>query len=350
MLDIFLLYSKGIEIYLELVKTNPNVDISIPSLLSGLPEFKVEILKSENNFFFEKYTDFSPPNFCCKFSEIENRLLQYIDCLQGNELTLDKEFGQALQKLLYSNGVFLGQIMLEILQKKCSIRVYNDFFVTFKLKYPAKFVISYKNLYSVIYDFSTKKLIFSGIENVDKSISFPLEVIDIQSSSEFILENNYCGDIFISCNSVNKNVIINEDIDKETSNDILDKIIQSMILIDMMDALQDVYIDDENSGLILCFDPVLDNEEINLVLATIKQKYAGAKLTSSPREDDSSWWIIEIYKSKSIQTQIEQSYTLDFPRDTGNSAGSLENKGTISIEDLSKEINANSLINSIDKG
>jgi hypothetical protein len=81
---------------------------------------------------------------------------------------------------------------------------------------------------------------------------------------------------------------------RQSVDNVFDTVIQQLLRFDALDTLQDVIIDDDGVTLLLCFDPILTQAEVQAVLKALQSTYRQAKLIDSPGKDTSAWWVIEI--------------------------------------------------------
>jgi hypothetical protein len=87
-------------------------------------------------------------------------------------------------------------------------------------------------------------------------------------------------------------------IENPTQEDHLEAILRKLIVSQDMDVLQDVEFDEDTGSLYLFFDPVLMPDEVEEILASIRQERGEIQLIASPdmsipgESVESEWWVV----------------------------------------------------------
>lgn len=89
---------------------------------------------------------------------------------------------------------------------------------------------------------------------------------------------------------------------RETSDEVVDNVIQKLVRTDTLDTLQDVIFDEKT--VFFCFDPILREDEVEVILEQIKQEYPQATLAEKPKANEASWWVVEINDTSDVAAQV----------------------------------------------
>jgi hypothetical protein len=364
--DIFSIFNKGQAVYELLQKDNPEVNLTLPVLNGENANMSVAICASskpktisvtgDNDF--RKYAALNK-TFRGSAEVISQNFDYFLNTLSAFPTNLYQDFCRELRVLFTRDGQFIFTLLSE--QFKHAMKVYfssdplpNDVQMIFYVSHPAKIVVysSTKDV-SSIYTFSDNKLRLTGFKDQGRvPDSLPgvfrdfFQVDEVVFVPDFIVES--CGAEFYF-SSEHKHYLsrnsLKESIENETADEVLDKVIQSLVLIDMLDALCDVVIDEEETGLVLCFDPILKKLEIEFILMTIKQKYSTAMLVSSEQDDDV--WCIAIYREEKTTNLMKNSGQNDTISSDTSIAGDIGIKSDTVLDQAAKDIDLDALVNSM---
>lgn len=88
------------------------------------------------------------------------------------------------------------------------------------------------------------------------------------------------------------------DIENPTVEDHLEAILRRLIVTQDMDVLQDVEFDDDTGAIYFFFDPILEDDEVEEIMAAIRQERGDIALIASPDMSldgetvESDWWVL----------------------------------------------------------
>lgn len=357
-MDIFSLFHHAHQVYGKLQEMYPKVDISLPALTSESPDLDLNVvLKKEE---LVQKVDLKPDTPYQKFKqlpeiirgaqeEITTLLRTYVKNVGALPVTLYREYSQALSSVFLPGAGSVVPAICQVFEEVASPYFQGESMtkeVKIKVSYPAKISVYCKvHNAAMVYCFCDKSLVFSGFakpELVGTDVSFPLPVKETKVIETAITEANLVLLRFPTCR---KTVLLEREfIYQETADDMLDTVIQKLILLDVLDALQEVIISD-SGGLFLCFDPVLDLDEMETILLHLKEGYPQAQMSDQPSEE-SPWWIIEIPKVGDTAVQVSSA---------GVEPGTMSPGGVImkpddrTVASIAKDVDVGNVLTSLEK-
>jgi len=352
MKDIFAIFEAGLQIYRKLAQDEPTVGVSLPALATdtGTP-LKVEVdttgqtgKKTMSVNAGSPLQQFSqlPLVISCAAGDGEAKLKGYIRRLEALPVAIFKEYAAALtQSFLEGNKVISGMAeAFAAFSGECP-----DLQMKFKVSYPACLrVYSPEKSKALTYFFADGRAVLMGFDEdlIDKTqVVLPgLLVKVVEVSTEYVIESApILGRLRIGAV---RRTFLCEDLatpGDESIDDSLDKILQRLILVDHLDSLQDIIIEEEKGTLYLCFDPVLTQEEVQIVLDAVKATYPQAVLSDNPGPQSSAWWVVTVALVKDAEAAVMGS---------GQAAPGAENEQGVIAKSGSSPVTA--LARSVDVG
>jgi len=249
-------------------------------------------------------------------------------------------------------GQTIANLLAEFIQAYFNISPdLQKFSATLKLEYPVRIcVYSAEHNVALLYDFSTKRMVLSGFKegilHIAELVSkWPLPILQTVVQEQILTEKFIPSKLILNTNTV---FLTEESESNESSEEIIDKVIQILLVTDTLDVLQDVVIEETERSILFMFNPIISVEEVALVLNAIKEKYNQAFVAAVPQGiesplEKSNWWIIEIGFVDKLRDEIKTIYRA--PEEVEEKPEMVSGKA-VPVSDLSSLIDVgNSLVN-----
>lgn len=356
MIDFFCVFKMANEVYGKLQQDFPQMDLRVVDWGSA-QGFSIETKVTTEPTAREKalaadtpYKTFGQLPLEVKGAAVDiDRILRgHIESIQKIPVELYRQFAEKLEGLFFGGPPSLIQRMAEYLG-----RVISGYFkeetgeteIDFRIRvcYPAAVIATCvaKNV-ALKYCFCDQRLVLSGFAEKSLVDSGGYESLGLDVNEFSIKE-------LVVAESVPSLALLLErtDIYQQTADDILDCIIQKLIIADALDALQDVLIS-EDGGLVLYFDPILAQDEMETIIILLRESYPQVSLAATPDTDDSQWWVVEIRRLGDTAVQIATA-----GREDGQippPCGVIAKFGGATMTSIAKEIDVDAAVNAAGGG
>jgi hypothetical protein len=343
-MDIFSRFHTAHQVYAKLFPDDQNVDVS------GAGEDALSIVvnrvKSDDK---PKYSEFVqlPTDFRGSSSSVQKQVQAYAANLKGSSVSLYREFGAAIEREILGKGILEAAVtaFTEIVKSHPGLHTLpEEMEVRIKLAQPAKLIVfSQACGVALLYNFQTREVRLSGFREPSvvtyrsqlEKIGLPIESVEVveglvSETTAVILQEP-------------RRIILTERISvyQQTTDDVLDNVIQRLVLCDALDAVQDIILGDDGE-IFLCFDPVLEQDEIDAIVGAIKEKYPQAVCVDTP-EGGVQWWVVEISRISDTAVEIANTNTAMVPS-TPPAKGIIAKKADDTISSIAKEINVDAAL------
>jgi len=369
-MDIFFVFAEANKNYELLQRENHRVDLSVPGLSSSAQEDAIALnvvvttpkgagktISVADDAPFRQYQRL---NKVLKgpVRNVEKQLGYFVGALKKLQVTFYQEFSSHLQRLFTVPGpgllarfagAFAG-VVKEYFQAPCPLEALE---VKVKLDYPASISCYYqeKNC-GAIFRFTGRRLVLSGFpkpEIVDPSPVSKVVKPDVVAVQEGVITET-ATKILLHLPSSMRAVSLVEEVNPflETTDEIVDGIVQKLVIMDALDALQDIILDD--NIIYLCFDPCVEQDEMDVIMTMVKQAYPQALLASKPDGKDSPWWVVQISRVTGIAAQVVGAPVSDDTAPAMGKDGVIAQAAAEPIGNIVKNISVDQVITSVGKG
>ncbi len=365
MIDPFSIFQSAHQIYGKLQQDSPGVNLHVPVLEpeTGDQEFmdlnvKIkkhpEPIKSGIDAGESPYQMFMqlPQEIRGDIADANKRLDTYISDIEALPVSIYGSYAKSLRILFFGETPLIArmaqaleQIILSYFKRTELMR--NEFSIRVKLTYPASIVVYWqeKNV-ALKYDFGDKHLTISGF--YDKALldyqsavaGLNLPVSGVQVKSDVTEDFSPSVVIIHFPDPLNERVFVYQ----QTADDMLDHLIQKLVILDLLDALQDVAIE-EDGGIYLFFDPILEPDEIETTVGILREAYPQTTLIATPEDQDSDWWVIEVSKLSDTTVQVSNA-EVGQPVEQ-DPEGIIAKKGQGVMQDIAQEVNVDAALQAI---
>lgn len=314
-MNLFAIFDRAHAIYVKLQQDDPSVDVSMSRELDSdessgvgrmglginLPKRQGLIKPGELASPYQKFIQ-QPSVIKGNVEAVDKKIRAFAAVLSIMGVSLYKEFGLGIARIFDSGIVAAGATAFHTLITTYpeGVKVSDDVVVRFNWKPPAKLIYySQMAAVSMIYNFQSEILQVTGFADpnlVDKDGIFDsgfedhVAVDRVSVEKGLIAENK--GYAVILTDQIRVLLTEREGVYQETADDILDRVIQKLVLLDVLDAVQNIILGDNNE-IYICFDPILEEDEMQAILQVVKALYNQTTLIDRPSET-SAWWVIEI--------------------------------------------------------
>lgn len=354
---IFPAFEAAHRVYGKLQEQNPAVDIMMPKYdpeaerlelevhIDSRPEPKTQGLDTGERP-FSRFQNL-PQQLKGRLHEVTTLLRAHIDKIQELPVTLYKQYADAIEKLfvcrpiLKNMGLWFGRLLAN--GEQAPVNVTQEFEYRISLRHPAKLVIYQpEGERALKYNFYDKSLLLSGFGDKDlvtplvkgmiRMLSLPVDNWDV---SEPIITESMPSRIFLTP-VIEDALCERTSIYQQTADDILDRVLQRLVVADLLDALQNVVIKEEG-GLYLFFSPVLEMDEVETVVHLVKEVYPQAALVASPMEEEVDYWVVDISKMADTAVQVA-NMGIGYPRIEKKPGGTIAKKAQDTLTKIAQEV------------
>jgi hypothetical protein len=314
-MNLFAVFDRAHAIYVKLQQDDPSVDVSMSreldtdessgvgrvGLVINLPKRQGLIKPGALASPYQKFIQ-QPKVIKGNTATVDKKIRAFTAALAIMGVSLYKEFGQGLAKIFDSGLVSAGADAFRAVLAAYpeDINTSEDMVIRFNWEPPAKLIYYSQSAgVSLIYNFKAENIQVTGFADpnlvdqasmYDSNITDHVHVRNIVIEKGLIAEN--AGIVVLLSDQVRVLLTEREGVYQETADDILDRVIQKLILLDVLDAIQNIILGD-NCEIYICFDPILEEDEILAITQVIKSLYSQTTLIDQPGET-SAWWVIEI--------------------------------------------------------
>lgn len=314
-MNLFAIFDRAHAIYVKLQQDDPSVDVSMSRELDtdehsgvgrvglgiNLPKRQGLIKPGALASPYQKFIQ-QPKVIKGNTAAVDKKIRAFTAALSIMGVSLYKEFGQGLAKIfdsgLVSTGADAFRAVLATYPE--DINASDDMVIRFNWEPPAKLIYYSQSAgVSLIYNFKAENIRVTGFTDpnlvdqvsiYDSNITDLVRVRNIAIEKGLIAEN--AGIAVVLSDQIRVLLHEREGVYQETMDDMLDKIMQKLTLLDVLDAIQNVILGD-NGEIYLCFDPILEEDEILAITQVVKALYNQTTLIDEPGET-SAWWVIEV--------------------------------------------------------
>lgn len=315
-MNLFAIFDRAHAIYVKLQQDDPSVDVSMSRELGGdessgkgrvglvinLPKRQGLIKPGALASPYQKFTQ-QPKVIKGNVEVVDKKIRAFATILSIMGVALYKEFGRSLADIfdagLISTGADAFKALVAAYPDKTTT-IADDTVVRFNWEPPAKLIYYSQSAgVSMIYNFQSEDIQVTGFTDpdlVDKASIYDSKITDHVPVRDIVIEKGLiaenAGIVVLLPDQVRVLLTEREGVYQETADDILDRVIQKLVLLDVLDAIQNIILGD-NREIYICFDPILEEDEILAITQVIKSLYNQTTLIDRPGET-SAWWVIEI--------------------------------------------------------
>ena len=365
-MDIFSVFHHAHLVYEKLQQDNPGININVPALDTQVsdasPELNLNIVINKDKQGAPatsvtgeetplKVFGRLPQEIRGDIADVQKRLSSYITDVGNIQVDLYRQYSSALSQrfdgLISAFANVFQNIVMDYF--KLNEPVIDQFALKIKFSYPACVVVYWqaKNV-ALKYTFHDMTLTLSGFADealLDYSAhvgSLPVEI------NSMIVKEGVVSEAISALLVTFPGIISRLDervfMYQQTADDMLDQIIQKLVVLDLLDALQDVVIE-EDGGLFLFFDPILEQDEIETTVTIIKEAYPQAVLVSTPDDEESEWWVIEVRKLVDTAVQVSNA-GMDKPVER-NPEGIIAKSGQGTMQAIAQGIDVDAALQAV---
>lgn len=306
MKDGFSIFRESLLVLQSLSFLDKPIDIVITGFDADSTALSLDIGKKTDETDYKYHcSEFSklPTEFCGSPKEVITSLLEYLRRLESKfgYVGIFNQFHQFLTDLFCTPPGLTEAIravfdFVKALGISCS---FEDVKVTLCINYPAYLRISI-NQEVFCYYFDKRELRFQSTYDIAHTEldNFPWEhdLVPERTVYERVEFHKHSDSIVLveQADLKTTTIPLTEDYNYATItlDEIHDKALQILTILDLLDSIQNVVIDE--GAIYYCFDPIISRNDIDMIVTRFTGVFPNVSLILTPENNEANWWVIEV--------------------------------------------------------